>query len=62
MRFDVAGAIGAGMGAVWLRHDGVEPAGTAVHPDFTLETLVGAAPHILEVLASRLAAADRLGA
>jgi HAD superfamily hydrolase (TIGR01509 family) len=58
LRFDVGGAGRAGMAAVWLRHVGGRHEADAFTPDLTLETLVAAAPRILDVLASRQPEAD----
>jgi FMN phosphatase YigB (HAD superfamily) len=58
LRFGVGGAGRAGMAAVWLRHDGGRHEADAFTPDLTLETLVAAAPRILDVLASRQPEAD----
>jgi len=52
LRFDVGGAIRAGMGTVWLRGDRIEE-DPSIRPDLVLTTLVEAAPRILAVLRSR---------
>jgi putative hydrolase of the HAD superfamily len=53
-RFDVAGAIRAGMGTVWLRGDQPQHEDPTIRPDLVLTTLEAAAPEILTVLRSRL--------
>lgn len=50
--WDVGGARKAGLGTVWLRKAGAEPDGGKA-PDLTLDSLAGAAPAILSVLADR---------
>ena len=54
LRYDVGGARRAGLGTVWLRHDGAEPAADGDVPDLTIGTLEAAAPDILQVLWERL--------
>ena len=53
LRFDVGGASRAGMGTVWLRHNGSEAGDQSLTPDLTLTTLEAAAAEILTVLSSR---------
>ena len=62
LRFDVGGASRVGMGTVWLRHDGGRHENEAFSPDLTLESLVAAAPQILNVLRSRTSASDGIRA
>jgi putative hydrolase of the HAD superfamily len=52
-RFDVAGALRAGMGTVWLRRDQAESDDPSIRPDLVLSTLEAAAPEILMLLRSR---------
>jgi FMN phosphatase YigB (HAD superfamily) len=54
-KYDVGGAQSAGMRTVWLAPEpqhGQEDGGTQPAPDLTLPTLLGSAPHILNLLAS----------
>lgn len=53
LRFDVGGAQRAGMGTVWLRHDGQSRDDTSPVPDLTLGSLHTSAPEILHLLSSR---------
>jgi HAD superfamily hydrolase (TIGR01509 family) len=56
LRFDVGGASRAGMGTVWLQFPDKPGDGSEYVPDLTVSTLVGSAPGILGVLASRVQA------
>jgi FMN phosphatase YigB (HAD superfamily) len=58
LRFDVGGASRAGMGTVWLRHDGSAQDDEPFMPDLTLTTMEASAPEILDVLRSRIPDAD----
>ena len=59
LRFDVGGAIRAGLGTVWLRRDGAKMDEESELPDLILETLEASAPGILAVLSARLRDDDR---
>lgn len=61
LRFDVGGAARAGMGTVWLQHDGAGSEDGSITPDLTLQSLESAAPRILELLRSRNTATDPFG-
>jgi putative hydrolase of the HAD superfamily len=50
-RFDVVGARRAGMRTAWLQRQGAEPLPDEKDPDLTFQSLVGAAPILLERLA-----------
>lgn len=58
LRFDVGGASRAGMGTVWLQHDGAQNEDGSLLPDLTLQTLEAAAPQILGVLRARQSVQD----
>jgi FMN phosphatase YigB (HAD superfamily) len=58
LRFDVGGASRAGMGTVWLRHDGAQRDDEPYMPDLTLSTMEASAPEILDVLHARVTDAD----
>jgi HAD superfamily hydrolase (TIGR01509 family) len=58
LRFDVGGARRAGMGTIWLRRDGADPASEAIEPDLTIRTLEGAGPEILTLLRARQVEGD----
>jgi FMN phosphatase YigB (HAD superfamily) len=50
-RFDVVGARRAGMRTAWLQRKGAEPLPDEPEPELTFQSLVGAAPILLERLA-----------
>jgi FMN phosphatase YigB (HAD superfamily) len=52
-RFDVVGARRAGMQTAWLQRQGAEPLPDEQDPELTFQSLVGAAPIMLERLADR---------
>lgn len=54
LRFDVGGAQRAGMGTVWLQHNGQMPGESSPQPDLTLTTLQTSAPVILHLLSDRI--------
>lgn len=56
LRFDVGGAGRAGIGTVWLQHQGRPGDGSEFVPDLTLDSLEGSAPSILQLLDARLQA------
>ena len=58
LRFDVGGAARAGMGTVWLRHDGEATGDDQFAPDLTIGTLESATAEILSLLLARDAADD----
>ncbi len=51
-RFDVVGARRAGMITAWLKRPGAEPLPDEPEPELTFQSLVGAAPTLLERLAA----------
>jgi FMN phosphatase YigB (HAD superfamily) len=50
-RFDVVGARRAGMRAAWLQRQGAEPLPDEPEPELTFQSLVGAAPILMERIA-----------
>lgn len=58
LRFDVGGASRVGMGTVWLRREGGRHTEDGFAPDLTLDSLVSAAPKIMEILDARPADSD----
>lgn len=53
LRFDVGGASRVGMGTVWLRREGGRHTEDGFVPDLTLDSLVSAAPKIMQLLDTR---------
>jgi FMN phosphatase YigB (HAD superfamily) len=53
LRFDVGGAMGAGMGTVWLQHDAESAINASFIPDLVVRTLEDSAPLIVDLLNAR---------